>query len=128
MLPPAPTCRNTLGFSLFTLPLTSYQGVLFNFSWVLKFRILGQSMGPEEHALLTRLALGISELEWGRASEAYRADLLSKELWLSTNLKAYREEEEAALVASAGSAQRTAKEKRATRLKKKGIDATPMMD
>lgn len=84
-------------------------------------------MGPEEHALLTRLALSISELEWGRIPEVERADFLAKELWISANLKAFREEGEAAMRASAGSAQRTAKEKRMARLKKKGLDAGPPM-
>lgn len=126
LLPPAPTCRNSLGFQLFTLPLTSYQGVLFSISWFLRFRILGQHMGPEEHGLLTRLALGISELEWGRTPAAERADFLAKELWISANLKAFREEQEAAMRASTSSAQRTAKEKRMARLKKKGLDAGPL--
>merc|ERR1712070_1158989 len=56
LLPPAPSARTTIAFTLFTLPLTSYQSVLFNIAWFFKFTILRSAYGPAEHALLTRLA------------------------------------------------------------------------
>ena len=128
LLPPAPSARTTLAFTLFTLPLTSYQSVLFNIAWFFKFTILRSAYGPAEHALLTSLAADISEFEWERMAEADKAELLCLELWVKANLKAFREEEEAAAQTSSTSARRTAKEKRNLRMKKKGIIVSMPMD
>lgn len=128
LLPPAPSARTTIAFTLFTLPLTSYQSVLFNIAWFFKFTILRSAYGPAEHALLTRLAADISEFEWERMAEADKSELLGLELWVKANLKAFREEEEAAAQTSSTSARRTAKEKRNLRMKKKGIDVSMPMD
>jgi len=124
-LPPEPAVQDTLAYVIFTLPLTFSYWVHSTSNWVLKFHILGQAYGPTERALLTRSAIGFTPSEWAALTEEEREELAGRELWISENKAAYDEEvaaEEARPVA------RTNKEKRNLRLKKKNIDAAPMMD
>jgi len=92
VLPHAPMLQDTLAFAIFTAPLTCSRGLVWNVSWFLKFRVLGQEYGDDEMEYLTQKALGVSAKEWGTFAEDHCAELMGRELWLADNLAAYEEE------------------------------------
>lgn len=111
VLPAAPKWSDTVAVDVFKLPLT----LTTYTQWIIKFKVLRMEYGPEEKDYLTRKAVGLSEAEWASSSEAEKAELVEKELWISDNLAAW----EAELVPdNAGS--KSGKDKRLARQKKKG--------
>jgi hypothetical protein len=115
-MPRAPLLQDTLAFAIFTAPLTCSTGFVWNVSWFFKFKLLGQEYGDAERQYLTRKAVGISAAGWEATEAAERDELVARELWLPEQLAAYEEE-------NAGPrGNKSAKEKRAARQKKKNIE------
>ena len=110
-LPPPPSISDTLLVDLFKLPLTCVYGAV----WTLRFRVLRQEYGEAEKAILTARALGMSAAAFARLSEEEREENLGLELWVPENLDEF---------ISPGKGEKSGKEKRAARQRKK--NPTPM--
>lgn len=105
-LPPPPSMADNVAVSLFKAPLT----ITYAAMWVMQG-------GLREPGYMTRKALGMGAEEWAEVDEEEQAELIGKELWVAENLEAY--EEAIAESERSGKANKTGKEKRAERARKK---------
>jgi len=107
-LPPPPALLDNVAVSVFKLPLT----LTYTALWV-------ASGGMREPGYRTRRALGMTAAEWDALDEADRAEYLELELWVSENMLKYEEELKEAK--RLGNANKTGKEKRAARDRKRQL-------
>ena len=105
-LPPPPSIADNVAVDVFKAPLT----LTYTFLWAL-------GGGMREPGYKTRKALGMSAAEWEGVDAAEQEELVGLELWVADNLAEY----EAEIAAASGKGTKTAKEKRAQRLRKKQL-------
>jgi len=101
--------------SLFKLPLTA----TYTFLWLM-------GGGMRDPAYKTRKALGFSQDEWATLDAEEQAELVGKELWVGENLEKY----EAETGVLGGIGEKSAKEKRAARERKRAArnPSTPVIE
>jgi hypothetical protein len=88
-----PIVKDLLIAKVGLFPVAVAKFFYFYLRWFVVFTIQGKPYGPEEREYLTKKAMGMREIDWHRVPENNKVELIARELWISENMKKFREEQ-----------------------------------
>lgn len=89
-----PSVMSLIGIRFALVPVFIVKGICTSAVWYWRFSIKKEEYGEVEKVYLTCKALRIAETQWPYMEEELRLELLSRELWISTNMQTYMAEKQ----------------------------------
>lgn len=103
---------------IFKFPYVFITGLYWNLKYFIR-RLLKKDLSEEEREVLTARAVG--DIAWHSASEEDRKEWMTRDLWISSNMAEWEEEQEIKTLSPS-------EQKRYARWKKKGKKPPPDWD